>query len=92
LLLIECPYCGPRGESEFVYGGESHVERPAFDRASAAEWGDYLYQRRNPKGLNLERWRHAYGCRQWFNLARSTVTHEISRVYMMGDAAPDDLA
>ncbi len=40
------------------------------------------------EGVSLERWVHAVGCRQWFNLARSTVTHEILAVYPMGAPAP----
>lgn len=89
MLLISCPWCGPRGESEFVFGGEAHVTRPEFDAASDVEWGAYLYDRNNPKGVNLERWRHAHGCRQWFNVARSTTSHEIIAVYAMGEAAPE---
>ncbi|MFO1061925.1 MAG: sarcosine oxidase subunit delta [Dongiaceae bacterium] len=29
MLLITCPYCGPRDEEEFSYGGEAHIARPA---------------------------------------------------------------
>ena len=28
MLLIPCPYCGEREESEFHQGGEAHIERP----------------------------------------------------------------
>ena len=28
MLIIECPYCGQRDESEFSYGGEAHIARP----------------------------------------------------------------
>jgi heterotetrameric sarcosine oxidase delta subunit len=41
--------------------------------------------RKNPKGLQYERWNHARGCRRWFNVARDTVTHRISKVYKMGE-------
>jgi len=27
VLLIECPWCGPRAETEFSYGGEAGIER-----------------------------------------------------------------
>ena len=27
-MLIPCPWCGNRDESEFSYGGEAHLERP----------------------------------------------------------------
>ena len=29
MLLIHCPYCGPRPELEFGYAGQAHVARPA---------------------------------------------------------------
>ena len=88
MLRIPCPYCGTRDESEFHFGGESHVERPGVE-VSDAEWADYLFNRNNPKGLHYERWCHTYGCAQWFNVVRDTVTHEIHAVYEMGDAKPD---
>ena len=28
MLLIDCPWCGPRDECEFSYGGEAHIKRP----------------------------------------------------------------
>ena len=28
MLLITCPYCGQRDESEFACGGEAHIARP----------------------------------------------------------------
>jgi len=28
MQLIECPYCGPREETEFHYGGQAHVAYP----------------------------------------------------------------
>jgi sarcosine oxidase subunit delta len=87
MMLLSCPWCGPRDESEFVCGGATHIVRPALE-ASDAEWGEYLFFRDNPKGLNRERWRHAYGCGQWFNVARHTVTHEVVTVYRMGAAPP----
>jgi len=62
------------------------MERPADpEQASDAEWADYLFYRDNHKGLHYERWLHSFGCRQWFNVARDTVTHEISEVYLMGE-------
>ncbi len=89
MLLIECPWCGPRDEIEFHCGGQSHIARPEpYDQVSDETWGDYLFTRINPKGLHLERWVHVFGCRQWFNVARDTVTHEVKAVYRMGEAAP----
>ncbi len=85
MLIINCPHCGPREESEFSCGGEAHIARPLAENSiSDAEFADYLFLRDNPKGLFLERWRHSAGCRRWFNIARDTVSHEIIEVYPMG--------
>ena len=54
MLRIPCPWCGTRDESEFRFGGESHVERPGLE-VTDAEWADYLFNRENPKGLHYER-------------------------------------
>lgn len=93
MLLIPCPWCGPRPDSEFSAGGEAHLVRPA-DPASLSdeEWGRYLYFRNNAKGLQRERWSHTHGCRRWFNMARDTVTHEIKEVYPMGARPAEDKA
>ncbi len=85
MLQINCPFCGPRDESEFTCGGEAHISRPLAENClSDKEFADYLFYRHNPKGLFLERWRHAAGCRRWFNIARDTHSHEIIEVYAMG--------
>ncbi|HEY0916427.1 MAG TPA: sarcosine oxidase subunit delta [Solimonas sp.] len=89
MLKIDCPFCGPRDEAEFRCGGESHIQRPGpHDAVSDAQWADYLYMRQNPLGWHFERWLHAAGCRQWFNLARHTVTHEVRVVYAMTAPKP----
>jgi heterotetrameric sarcosine oxidase delta subunit len=77
-----------RDESEFLCAGTTHIARPDLD-VTDAHWGQYLFFRDNPKGVHRERWRHAYGCGQWFNVARHTVTHEVLAVYAMTAAAPD---
>jgi sarcosine oxidase, subunit delta len=93
MLLIPCPWCGPRDESEFGCGGEAHIARPTeTERLSEADWANYLFMRKNPKGVHLERWVHRLGCRRWFNLARSTVNHEILAVYKMGEPPPASVA
>ena len=91
MLLIPCPWCGPRDETEFSCGGEAHIARPDDpDALSDAEWADYLYMRANPKGRHRERWVHAQGCRRWFNVERDTVSHEIVRSYRMDEPAPNE--
>jgi len=89
MLLIPCPWCGPRDEIEFAYGGEAHITRPADPAAcDDAAWGAYLYMRTNPKGVLAERWVHRHGCRRWFNLLRDTVSHRIIAVYRIGERPP----
>lgn len=83
MLLIQCPWCGPRDETEFRYGGEAHVARPENpEKLTDAEWAEFIFIRSNPKGLFRERWVHAAGCRRWFNAVRHTVTHEIIETYV----------
>ena len=90
MLRIDCPYCGPRPEIEFRYGGEAHIARPD-DPATLddEQWADFLFMRRNTKGRFRERWVHATGCRRWFNAVRDTVSYEILATYKVGDAPPD---
>lgn len=88
MLLIECPWCGARDESEFSYGGEAGIVRPPDpDSLSDAQWADYLFMRKNPRGKHTEQWNHAQGCRRWFNAERDTVTYRISATYPIGGAA-----
>ena len=76
MLRIECPWCGLRNESEFSYGGDATVQRPADD-APLDDWYDYVYSRDNPCGQHREHWHHASGCRAWIEVVRDTVSNEI---------------
>ena len=75
-FLIECPNCGTRAYTEFLFGGEvpdglggaSTGEDPDFDR---------VWLRRNVDGVQAERWFHAVGCRRWLTLERDTRTNEV---------------
>jgi sarcosine oxidase subunit delta len=87
MLLVPCPWCGPREDAEFRGGGEAHIVRPGPGVTDEA-WGRYLYYRANVKGSQAERWFHAYGCRRWFNVLRDTVTHEVLAAYPIG-AGPE---
>jgi len=92
MLRIQCPWCGERDQTEFRFGGQAHIDRPENPATvTDAQWADYLFYRVNTKGVHLERWVHNWGCRQWFNVARNTVTHEILRVYAMGEPPPPEL-
>jgi heterotetrameric sarcosine oxidase delta subunit len=87
MMQLSCPWCGAREESEFVCAGTAHIARAPLT-ATDGEWGRYLFLRENPRGVHLERWRHLFGCGQWFNLARNTVTHEVLAVYRMSEPPP----
>ena len=88
MLLITCPWCGPRDESEFSPGGEAHIVRPLEpDQLTDEEWADYVFMRKNPKGELREQWHHSAGCRRWFYVVRDTLTYEISEVYRRGEGA-----
>ena len=42
------------------------------------------------KGVQLERWNHAHGCRKWFNAVRDTANDEIKAIYKMGEKPPKE--
>jgi heterotetrameric sarcosine oxidase delta subunit len=89
MLLIPCPWCGPRDEVEFRYGGEAHIAYPPDPDALDAEaWAAFLHLRDNPLGPVRERWSHASGCRRWFNVVRDTRTHRIIASYRPFDPPP----
>ncbi len=78
MLLIPCPWCGPRHESEFENAGPVRARRAHDPGAlSDAQWLDYLLVRPNPCGALRERWWHARGCGEWFEIIRHTATHEL---------------
>ncbi|RJT97379.1 sarcosine oxidase subunit delta family protein [Arthrobacter frigidicola] len=89
MLLIPCPHCGPRDETEFHYGGQAHVPYPGNpNELDDRQWAEFLFYRENPKGAFAERWLHSTGCRQWFNMVRDTATYDIQAVYRMGEPRP----
>ncbi|MDO4904387.1 MAG: sarcosine oxidase subunit delta [Lautropia sp.] len=83
MLMIQCPWCGARAESEFNYGGEGDIVRPV-EAASKdkdtwltdEQWGDYVFMRKNTRGRFREQWVHTHGCRRWFDAERDTVTYQ----------------
>jgi sarcosine oxidase subunit delta len=87
MLLIACPFCGPRAEIEFTYNGEAHLVRDPSS-ASDQEWTAFLYQRSNSRGVQAERWRHAHGCGRFFNALRNTGTDQFLAIYRIGEARP----
>jgi sarcosine oxidase subunit alpha len=86
MLLITCPWCGPREQTEFHYGGQADVPYPRAPQSlSDADWARYLFVRENPRGPFAERWVHNAGCRRWFDAVRDTSTNELLAVYRIGE-------
>lgn len=78
MMLIPCPWCGPRNETEFHYGGQAHVAYPSDPQElSDEQWAQFLFHRANPKGEFTERWCHAAGCRRWLTVGRDTTTNTV---------------
>ncbi|MGR3502911.1 sarcosine oxidase subunit delta [Pseudaestuariivita sp.] len=88
MLTLKCPYCGVMAdETELHAEGEAHLKRFG-PGASDADFTAYLFQRENPKGVHIERWRHAYGCGKYFHAVRCTRTLEVFGTYPAQTLAP----
>lgn len=70
MLLIHCPWRGPRPEPEFVHGGELRPT-PHTDLGDE-ERGGHPGHRSNPHSPHARRWWHAHGCGSLFNAVRDT--------------------
>ena len=78
MLLIDCPHCGPRAQSEFAYDRTlDAIVQLAMVPSDAMTT---LYTRANPRGWSDELWHHRFGCRTWLVVRRQTVTHAIESV------------
>ncbi|WP_027946011.1 sarcosine oxidase subunit delta [Amycolatopsis taiwanensis] len=89
MQLIHCPWCGPREEIEFRYGGQAHVSYPDQPaELSDQDWAEFVFYRDNPNGPFPERWSHSAGCRRWFNAVRDTRTYRFLATYKIGEPAP----
>jgi sarcosine oxidase, subunit delta len=88
MITLRCPYCNEvRVEDELTHGGEFGILRPTPETASSDDWTDYLFMRVNRKGFHGEQWCCTYGCGQWFLVVRHTVTHEVTKVLRIDQAA-----
>jgi heterotetrameric sarcosine oxidase delta subunit len=76
MMLLPCPWCGPRNAGEFRYVGEA-TPRPDPATATPGEWRRHLYFRANPRGWVQESWYHRAGCRRYFSAERHTLTNEV---------------
>jgi len=86
MLRINCPICGLRDETEFTYGGDASLTRPALEENDTAVWLDYVFTRSNPRGPHKEYWHHVMGCRQWLIVERDTLTHKTGNVVLAREA------
>jgi methylglutamate dehydrogenase subunit B len=86
MLRLDCPVCGLRDETEFVYGGDATIVRPPLDEGEPSVWLDYVFLRDNPRGAHREYWHHVLGCRQWIIQERNTLTHERSGCQLAKDS------
>lgn len=85
MMLINCPHCGPRAQSEFIY--ERTVDSVAPAGVGNDEAMQTLFTRGNPRGVDEEIWRHTFGCRAWMVVTRHRVTNGISHVRAVGPEA-----
>jgi sarcosine oxidase subunit delta len=87
MFMFHCPHCNEvREEEEFSYAGEAYIARPvAPDTSSDAEWGDYVFMRKNPKGWHWEQWLHAAGCRKVMVVKRHTLTHDVAGSWTLAE-------
>ena len=88
MILIDCPYCGPRNSTEFRHAGEAGKKRDVTTNDPAV-WRRYLYQQDNPLGWVRENWFHTAGCRQFLCAERNTQTNEFRWVAPAGYTGPD---
>ncbi len=88
MLNLFCPICQRYcDETELSCGGQAHLIRR--DHASSdKDFYEYLYERKNDKGIIFERWRHVYGCGKWFHTARCTLTNQVFGSYSAKEVQP----
>lgn len=73
-LMIECPNCGKRPLTEFLYGEIPEVPESMTD-ADARDI-DRAFMLKNVEGVQVEAWFHVGGCRRWVKLFRDTRTDQ----------------
>jgi sarcosine oxidase subunit delta len=89
-MLIPCPICGLRDQSEFTYGGDATPVRPNMISTEVERWAAYVYDRSNPRGGHEELWHHVHGCRSWLFVERNTETHDVFSARLLGPWAGKD--
>jgi sarcosine oxidase subunit delta len=76
MMMLPCPWCGPRDAGEFQQAGEL-AARPDPASATPERWRSYLYLRANVRGWITESWYHRMGCRRFIIVQRHTETSEV---------------
>ena len=77
MLLIPCPYCGERDESEFSYGGGSRDYPSLGEDYSINDWFQSVYLPKLDQNTLCEYWYHNAGCEQRDDVKRNLFTHKI---------------
>jgi sarcosine oxidase, subunit delta len=84
MKLLNCPINGLRPVEEFVYGGELRVQ-PDPQTCTDEEWAGYVFHRNGAPGLKQEWWYHVPSG-TWFIGERNTMTDNVERTYLLGEA------
>ena len=89
MLLIECPWCGPRDEIEFRYGGQAQHRVPARSRrARRRRLGRLPVHARQPEGAVRRALVHTAGLPALVQRRPRHADERGPRVYPTGSAAP----
>lgn len=86
MILLPCPWCGPRNAEEFHHAGEAR-QRPEAARVPITAWRRYLYETENRCGWVTEQWFHRAGCRRYITVERHTQTNEVRAAAAAGRTA-----
>ena len=78
--LINCPWCGPRAQTEFEFVCHASVADCRFAEETTPEALERIFIRDDEIGFHEELWQHVFGCRGWLRVERHNLTHEIRRV------------
>jgi heterotetrameric sarcosine oxidase delta subunit len=78
MLLIPCPHCGERDESEFNYGGRV-ADFPEL-QADMSTWYRAIHLPDVNDPIVNEVWFHASGCECWIQVKRDIRTHEFQPI------------
>ena len=79
MLLVPCPYCGPRPETSSAAAARPTSSGPPIPAAASDEdWAHISIYRTNPKGAHRERWYHCTAAAAGSTRVRDTVTDQFA--------------